>query len=294
MLPRHREFAALSGSRKTMPTPEDSLTIKERIGIDVGRKLSVEDAIDWAADNSVRSIDCQIDIEPNALESFDENRCAPIREACAKRDIHIGLHTLSAVNIAEVSPFLRDAADAYLKGYIDAARRLNAEWVEVHAGYHFTSDKDLRMEAGRERLRRATDYAAEQGVQLLLENLNWEPDLAEVHYLAHTVKECRYYFDAIPSAALAWSFTVNHATLVPEGIPGFLAEMPTDRLKEVRLADNNGEYEIHMFPGDGIIDFTDTFRRIEATGFRGHYMCAFGSLDDMLRGRDLLAGLYAG
>jgi sugar phosphate isomerase/epimerase len=277
-----------------MPTPEDSLTIKERIGIDVGRKLSVEDAIDWAADNSVRSIDCQIDIEPNALESFDENRCAPIREACAKRDIHIGLHTLSAVNIAEVSPFLRDAADAYLKGYIDAARRLNAEWVEVHAGYHFTSDKDLRMEAGRERLRRATDYAAEQGVQLLLENLNWEPDLAEVHYLAHTVKECRYYFDAIPSAALAWSFTVNHATLVPEGIPGFLAEMPTDRLKEVRLADNNGEYEIHMFPGDGIIDFTDTFRRIEATGFRGHYMCAFGSLDDMLRGRDLLAGLYAG
>ena len=87
---------------------------------------------------------------------------------------------------------------------------------------------------------------------------------------------------------------MNHATLVPEGIPGFLDRMPTGRLKEVRLADNNGEYEIHMYPGDGIIDFTDTFRRIEATGFRGHYMCAFGPLDAMLRGRDLLVEMFEG
>jgi len=270
------------------------LPIRDRIGIDVGRKMPVEDAVDWAADNGVRYIDCQIDIEPNALESFNEARCAPIRDACAKRGIHLGLHTLSAVNIAEVSPFLRDAADAYLRGYIDAAKRLNAEWVEVHAGYHFTSDKALRMEAGLERLKRATAYAADQGVQLLLENLNWEPDLAEVHYLAHTVDECRTYFDAIPAPALAWSFTINHATLVPEGIAGFLDGMPTDRLREVRLADNNGEYEIHMFPGEGIIDFADTFRRIEATGFRGHYMCAFGAPDVMLRGREVLVDLYEG
>lgn len=278
-----------------MPSePQASLPIKDRIGIDVGRQLPVEDAIEWAADNGVRYIDCQIDIEPNALESFDEARCAPIRAACEKSGIHLGLHTLSAVNIAEVSPFLRDAADAYLRGYIDAAKRLNAEWVEVHAGYHFTSDTAMRKKAGLQRLQRATNYAADRGVLLLLENLNWEPDLAEVHYLAHTVDECLYYFDAIQSPALAWSFTVNHATLVPEGISGFLARMPTDRLKEVRLADNNGEYELHMFPGDGIIDFTDTFRRIEATGFRGHYMCAFGPLDDMLRGRDILAEMYKG
>ena len=64
--------------------------------------------------------------------------------------------------------------------------------------------------------------------------------------------------------------------------------MPTKRLAEVRIADNNGKYEIHMFPGDGIIDFPDTFQRIEATGFTGHYMSAYGTMDDMLRGRDYL------
>ena len=30
------------------------------------------------------------------------------------------------------------------------------------------------------------------------------------------------------------------------------------------------------------------FRRIEGKGFNGHYMNAFGSLDDMIEGRDEL------
>jgi sugar phosphate isomerase/epimerase len=44
-----------------------------------------------------------------------------------------------------------------------------------------------------------------------------------------------------------------------------------------------------MFPGDGIVDFADTFARIEATGYQGHYMCNFGTPDDMLRGRQIMA-----
>ncbi len=67
-----------------------------------------------------------------------------------------------------------------------------------------------------------------------------------------------------------------------------------NRCGEVRLADNNGEYEIHMFPGEGIIDFGDLFSRIEACGYEGHYMCNFGSLEDMLRGRWILAEAATG
>lgn len=108
------------------------------------------------------------------------------------------------------------------------------------------------------------------------------------------VEECLYYFERIDSPALGWSFTVNHATLVPAGIDGFLAALPVERLREVRIADSNGEYELHMYPGTGIIDFTDTFRRIEATGFDGHYMQAYGTLDEMLNGREVLVRLYEG
>ena len=264
------------------------MNLRERIGIDLGRKLALEEGITWAASNDVRYVDAQVDIAPNALESFDNARCRRVREACEHHGVHLGLHTLSAVNTAEVSPYLRDAADRYLQTYMDVAVKLNAEWIVVHGGYHFTSDKALRMQASVERLKRAADYAEKVGAKLLLENLNWEPDRAEVHYLAHDVEECLHFFDTIDSPSLGWSFTVNHATLVPEGIDGFIDAMPMHRCQEVRLADNNGEYELHMFPGDGIIDFGSLFRRLEDGGFTGHYTNAFGSIEDCLRGRDVL------
>jgi sugar phosphate isomerase/epimerase len=264
----------------------------DRIGVDFGRDVAVEEAVRIAAAHEVRYIDCQMDIGPNALESFDAGRCERVRAACAAGGIHLGLHTLSAVNIAEVSPFVRDAVDRYLEAYVDLAARLQAAWVVIHAGYHFTADRDLRMAAALERIERTTARAQSRGVQLLLENLNWEPERAEVHYLGYSVEECRHFFDRITSPALRWSFTINHATLVPEGIAGFLDAMPAERLGEVRLADNNGEYELHMYPGTGIVDFADTFRRIEATGYAGHYTAAFGTIEDMLRARPLLASYH--
>jgi hypothetical protein len=62
------------------------------------------------------------------------------------------------------------------------------------------------------------------------------------------------------------------------------------RCEEVRLADSHGQYEEHLSPGAGQIDFRHLFRRIERDpAFQGHYMCAFGSLEVMLAGRAYLA-----
>lgn len=270
-----------------MPSKGALVTLTERIGIDLQAKMPLERAIDWAAEHGVRYIDAEADIAPNAFERFDDACCARIREQCAVHGIRLGLHTLSSVNTAELSPFVSDAVDAYLCGYVDLAQRLDAQWIVVHAGFHF-GDRDRRLSAAAERLERVTAYAERAGAKLLLENLNWEPALAEVHYLAHSIEECLHFFERIDSAALGWSFTVNHATLEPEGIAGFLTALPVARLGEVRLADNNGEHELHMFPGDGIIDFADLFSRVEATGYSGHYMCNFGTPQDMLRGRKRL------
>ena len=113
------------------------MSIRDRIGVDCGRKLSVEDAVQWAIANDVRHIDCQIDIAPNALGSFDAARCTSIRDLCDQHDIHLGLHTLSAVNVAEFSPFLSEAVDEYLKAYIDASVLLDAKWIVIHRRISF-------------------------------------------------------------------------------------------------------------------------------------------------------------
>ena len=106
-----------------------------------------------------------------------------------------------------------------------------------------------------------------------------------------SIEECRYYFGKLDSPALGWSFTVNHAHIRPNRIDAFMAGLDMRRCGEVRLADCRGTHEEHLRPGEGTIDFPAMFAAIEASGYRGHYMQAFGSLDDMLKGRETLAAL---
>jgi sugar phosphate isomerase/epimerase len=151
------------------------------------------------------------------------------------------------------------------------------------------------MQAGLDRLRRAADYASHKSVLLLLENLNKEPPDAEVHYLAYTIDEWRWFYEKLDSAALQLSFTANHAHLVPEGVQGFIEAMPLPRVREIRLAAcfRNGREE-HLIPGQGDFDFMSLFEALERKGFAGHYMNTFGSLDDMLKARGLFAGMKTG
>jgi sugar phosphate isomerase/epimerase len=265
------------------------MKLRERIGVDLSRDVRIEDGIEWAARKGVKFLDIQLDTDANAITSFDERRIAAVRAAREKHGIHVGLHTSSAVNVAEYAPHASGGVDEYLKSYVDIYPKLGAEWIVVHAGYHFTKDKERRMKAGLERLKRLADYAERRNARLLLENLNKEPADAEVHYLAHTLEEWRCYWPLLASPALKLSFTVNHAHLVPEGVTGFADALDFSQVGEVRLADcyRNG-HEVHLNPGAGDLDFAGMFRRVEGKGFKGHYTNAFGSLDDRSTARDYL------
>ena len=264
------------------------MNLRDRIGVDISRRLKLEDAIEWAARNGVRHIDIQLDTGENALPKFDAKRCAGVRRLLERHGVALGLHTNSAVNVAEYSPHVSDAVTEYLERYVDLVPRLGASWTEMHAGYHFTKDRQARMAAGKERLARVVARAEKKKALVLLENLNKEPEDAEVHYLAHTVAEWQYYWD-IESPCFRLCFTANHAHLVPEGVDGFVAALDFRRVGEVRLADawRNG-HEVHLKPGDGDMDFGAMFRLIEDKGYRGYYTNAFTSLEDMLVARDYL------
>ena len=265
----------------------------DRIGVDINQKLPLEAAVDWSVKHKVPFIDLCLDQTPELLRA-DSSRLKNARKQLEKAGVQLGLHTLSAVNIAETSPFASKAADDYLAAYIDASRHLGAGWIVVHGGYHFTSDKKARMDAAVARIARAAKLAEKKKARILLENLNPEPERAEVHYLCADLEECKYYFDRLDSPALGWSFTVNHAHIQPNTIAEFMAGLDMTRCGEVRLADCRGTHEEHLKPGEGTIDFTAMFAAIEKSGYRAHYMQAFGSLDDMLKGRETLAKLAEG
>src|SRR5437016_11210672 len=104
------------------------MRLYDRIGIDIGRKLTLEDAVSWAAAHEVRFVDVQLDTGANALGTIDEPRGAALRAGCERDGIHLGLHTSSAVNVAEYAPHVSEAVEQYLRAYVDAAILLGAEW----------------------------------------------------------------------------------------------------------------------------------------------------------------------
>src|SRR5690242_11554530 len=88
-----------------------TMNLKDRIGIDIGRKLPLEDAIEWAAAHDVQFVDVQLDTGANALGTIDGRRAAALRASCERDGIHLGLHTASAVNVAEYAPYVGEAVE---------------------------------------------------------------------------------------------------------------------------------------------------------------------------------------
>jgi len=270
------------------------MTLKERIGVDTGQKLSIAEAVEWAAENDVHYVDVCLDSTPIDPESYTEAEVESIRETCAEADISLGLHTLSAVNVAETSAHVDDAVDAYLRAYVDIGDLVGADRIIVHGGYHFTDDYEARVAASKARLTRAIEYAADAEPDLLLENHNFEPDASEMHYVPVTLDEVTDYFDDLEADSLGWAFNPPHARQFPEDIDGYFGALGPDLCKEVRLNDNHGDVEEHLAPGEGDLDFDAMFQLIEGSGYDGHYMLAFGTLEDMLEGREYLLDQYSG
>jgi len=249
----------------------------------------LEEALLWAAGHGFTRVDFNADSPPNYPSSFTRERLTTIRTLTELHGLRLGLHTLSAVNMAEITPVMHAAVDQYLRQNLALARALGADYVICHGGYHFSSDRAAHLAVALDRLRRAVGWAEERQLDILFENHNKEPDEAEIHYLPHDVSELRLFFDEISSPRLKWAFNVAHAYLVPEGFDGFLDAFGVGLIGQVRLNDTHGRYEEHLVPGQGIVDFRHVFRRLNALGYAGPFSLDFGTPEERLTWRDTFA-----
>jgi sugar phosphate isomerase/epimerase len=260
----------------------------DRFGFNASRTRSLEDTLRWAVTQRFFGVDFNADAPPNGLDGFDEARVQQVRDLCQKQGIRLAIHTSSAVNNAEVAPYVSEAVDDYLRENVRLAKRLGCAGVIVHGGYHFT-DVARRRQAAVERLQRLAEFAASEQVPLWLENHNTEPEHAEIHYIPDNVEELRWFLEApglAESPWLQWTFNVGHAELVPDKTQGFLDAFGVERCVQVRLTDNPGTYEKHVVPGEGVIDFPDVFRRLDRAGYTGPFCLDFGTDADKVRIRD--------
>lgn len=246
----------------------------------------LEQAIRWAVEHGFRRVDFNADNNANYPATFTPERVALIRGLISEHGVAVGIHSSSAVNMAEITPVMAAAADEYVRQNLNLAQALGGTHVIVHGGFHFSSDVEARFAAGIARLKLAVELAEERGLELHFENHNLEPEHAEIHYIPHTVAETRRFFEAVSSPKLRWACNMGHAMLVPEGFDGFLEAFGADFIGHVRLHDTNGVYEEHYVPGGGIVDFGHVFRALHERGYRGPFTLDFGAPDVKAEWRD--------
>src|SRR5918997_1078070 len=188
----------------------------------------LERAIEWAVEHGFSRVDFNADGPPNYPATFTPERVGAVRALAEGHGVQLGIHSLSAVNMAQITPVMAAAADEYVRQNLDLAKALGCGYVICHGGFHFSSDYESRFAAAIERMERAAAWAEERGLDVYFENHNAEPEL-----------------------------------LVPEGYVGFLDAFGVERIGQVRLHDTNGEWEEHFLPGDGIVDFPRLFRDLQ-------------------------------
>ena len=261
-----------------------------RFGFNASNSVPLEDSIRWAAANNLPYVDFQADLPPNHLASFDKSRVHAIRALCDQHGVAIGVHPSSAINSAEIVPIMAEAVEDYLFANLDLAAHLGCDWMVGHGGYHF-GDLEARRAPVIERIKRLVSKAEQCDVTIFFENHNKEPQHSEMHYLPHNVAETSWFFEAIQSPYFKWAFNVAHGNLVPEGWQGFLDAFGAANIGQVRLNDNKGDYEIHLVPGEGNIDFVALFSQLKQRGYTGWFSLGFGTDADKLRIRDRFAEL---
>ncbi|TAK21755.1 MAG: sugar phosphate isomerase/epimerase [Chloroflexota bacterium] len=250
----------------------------------------LEAAIERGAALGFTRVDFNADKPENFPGTFTPARVSDIRALARHHGVRIGLHTLSAVNMAEITPVMHAAIDEYVRENLDLAVSVGAGYVICHGGYHFGADREARMAIAIARMQRAATLAEQRGLTICFENHNKEPDDAEIHYMPRDVVETRRFFEAVTSHRFRWAFNVGHAHLVPDGFDGFFDAFGVDRIAQVRLNDTHGRYEEHLVPGKGMVDFRHVFRRLATAGYAGPYSLDFGTAEEKAHWRDVFAG----
>ncbi|MCC7368517.1 MAG: sugar phosphate isomerase/epimerase [Chloroflexi bacterium] len=255
----------------------------------------LEQAIDQGAALGFSRVDFNADNPANYPGTFTPERVRQVRALAAQHGITLGIHTLSAVNMAEITPVMAAAADAYVRENVELAAALGATHLVVHGGFHFSSDVDARFAAAIARLKLAVQLAEAHAVELHFENHNAEPEHAEIRYIPHTVAEMRRMLDGIAAPSPRWACNVGHAMLVPDGFEGFLTAFGADRIGHVRLHDTNGLWEEHFRPGEGggIVDFRHVFTMLTRAGYRGPFSIDFGRPEEKAHWRDVWSAMLA-
>jgi len=228
----------------------------------------MEEYFSFAHENGFPWMELSCNNPNNFLDKWNPARIDGIKRLRDKYGLRYGLHSASFVNAAEIEPTVRVAAKQHLLDYVKLAHDLEAGYVVLHFGYHFSLFMDEVFRCLIETYKPVVELAEKLGVPIGIENMNKMHEDCEVAYLGVTPEELSRVLDAIPSKYFGLTLDIAHASLLPGGCEPFIEKF-AGRIVSTHVSDNDLVLDRHLPVGEGKIDFKAVFKRLIDVNFTG-------------------------
>ncbi len=169
------------------------------------------------------------------------------------------------IDITALDEEVREAAVAELVTACRAAALIGAENVVLHPGPEQEGrppqDEFVqRMHNAAASLNRVAAHCCESGVQLLLENML-------PHLLFGRTSDIMYLLGEISTCSVGTCLDTGHAHL--SGDLGNVIHKLSGHLKMIHINDNHGDWDAHLIPGDGGINWPWVIAELQRHRFHG-------------------------
>lgn len=158
----------------------------------------------------------------------------------------------SVIDITERTKSKRIAMVDEIKRALEMADVIPFRYMVQHVGLPGQEFDEWRTDAAFSSLEELKVFAAQRGVEVLLENI--PNDLATAERLN--------FFLGTTHLDLGYCFDAGHAHMA-SGIESEFAAMKS-RIRSVHLHDNDGKTDSHLFPGQGSIDWKITMKLLRS------------------------------
>jgi sugar phosphate isomerase/epimerase len=229
----------------------------------------MEEYFSFAKENGFPWIEMSCSNPDNFLDKWTPARIAGVKKLRDKAGIRYGVHSCSFINSAETDATIRPAVQKHLLDYVEHTHQLEAEYVVLHFGYHFSKPwMDHIFDCLIKTYTPVVELAEKYKISIGIENMNKVHEDSEIVYLGVTVEEMARVFTAIPSKYFGLTLDIAHASLLPGGPESFIEAFP-GRIISTHVSDNDLVLDRHLPVGNGKIDFKRVLTSLKKAGFKG-------------------------
>jgi sugar phosphate isomerase/epimerase len=234
-----------------------------------GERMAVLESLTLCREAGFKVFDmnfCDNGLPNGFLLSDDwEKKIDEIMETSCKLGIEFSQSHLEFYNVLEPKIANRDVREELVRRGIAASGKMGVKWTVLHLGTIYENGAyslEKSRQANMEYIKPHLEQAASCGVGIAVENL---PD-KERRRFGGTPGELIEFVDEMGAENLGICWDIGHANLMKIDQAAWIREIGY-RLKAVHVADNCGEWDEHMAPYSGNVDWPSVVHALKEINF---------------------------